>query len=765
MPSDRPHGQHDHMDRESYRTFLAAAGAGVCETDANGIYTYASDRYCELLGRSREQLIGKLTLTDVTHPDDRSKNLGFTDSTMRNGRPFGVEMRYLCPDDSVVWVLVYANWIGQSDDPSRRCVSVVVDISERKRAEQALRNSEARLAAIFAHAPVSLCELSVEGKFLRVNDELCKLVGRSREELLTMNAVDVTHPDDIAHTERSLARLIKTGVPASLDKRYLRSDGGIVFANSSISRLDDEHGRPEVILAVTVDLTERHKVEAALLKSEERYRTLFTSIDEGFCVMEVLFEGDVIDLRYLQANPAFEKQAGVGNVVGKRQRELVPDLEQYWFDINAQVALTGEPRRYVNEARRLNRWYDVYAFRIDAPEDHHVAAVFTDITDHVRKQAELTQADHRKNEFLAVLAHELRNPLAPIRSGLEILRMSHGKPKSKVSERLLELMDRQMQQMVRLVDDLLDVSRITQGKVRIQPTRATLQSIISNAIEGSRPLIDASCVSLIVSVPPAPVVVEADSARLAQVFSNLLNNAAKYTDPNGKVWLTAQANGKDVVVAVRDSGTGIPAEMLNSIFDAFTQVDNSMARSRGGLGVGLSLVRTLVELHGGSVAARSEGPGKGSEFVVRLPGIVNPEPISETRPTVEQDNGVGSHRILVVDDNADAAEALAMMLRMIGNDVQVAYSGREGLSLAGQIHPDLILLDLGMPELDGYEVARRLRSDPRGHSTVITALTGWGQEEDRQRSREAGIDHHLVKPVDLGALRTMLKSVPSHQRM
>lgn len=742
------------LDDPSCQAILAATGAGICQTNAQGLLVSVNDRFCELLDRSREELIGKRSISELIFPDDCHWIV--SDTGAPANEVYGLEIRYLRPDNSVVPAIVFANWTEDPRGATRRWVSASINIGERKRSEQALRRSEARLSAIFSNAPVGLSELSLDGQFKTVNNELCKMLGRSRSDLLSMNAADVTHPEDVSHTQASLAKLIETGAPAWIDKRYVRSDGGIVFATSSICRLDDEEGRPETILAVTVDLTERHRMESALLASEERYRTLFNSIDEGFCVMEVIFDDadKPIDYRYLQINPAFEKQAGISGVIGKRQGELVPHHEQFWADTLGRIAVTGESRRFVGEAHQLGRWFDVYAFRIDAPEDRHVAAVFNNITDHVHEKAELEQADRRKNEFMAVLAHELRNPLAAIRSGLQILRMSQGKRES--TEHLLELMERQMQQMVRLVDDLLDLSRITQGKVRIQPQRERLQRIIDNAIEGIRPLIIASGVLLHTKVPSEPVEVEADGARLAQVISNLLSNAAKYTDAGGDIFLSAETHDGEVVIKVKDTGTGIPANMLNSIFDAFTQVDNSLARSHGGLGLGLSLAQTLVQLHGGTITAHSEGPGHGSEFIVRLPDIARTGAPGPAPAAAKSDNALGSHRIVVVDDNADAAEALAMMLRMYGNDVEVALSGQQGLSLTEQFHPELLLLDLGMPELDGYEVARRIRSQPWGKSIVVAALTGWGQEEDRQRSRQAGFDHHLVKPVDLGALREML---------
>lgn len=1089
---------------EDYRALMTAAGAGVCETDDRHVFTYVNDRYCELIGRSREELIGKLTFPDLLSPDELPHT--HRNSSSETDQPLSMEKCYQRPDNSFVWLNIYTKQVANGTHLLPHYIAVCFNVSEPKeaeqvaqtneadktfllqlgdklrpifspievmdtasqmlgeylevnrvsygelsadgkvvtgrdyvrgvarlprrfyltenapdvleqllqnrtavatdilhepaltekqrqgwlelsvrahvsvplmkgghlvaalgvhhaeprlwteaeislieetaqrtwaaveqaRAEEALRSSEARLAAIFAHAAVGLSEITLDGRVLRVNDELCRLLGRSREQLLTMNPTDVTHPEDIPHTLSVLSELVQTGAPCSLDKRYVRPNGEVVYANSSLTRLDDEQGRPQVILVVTVDLTqrrsieaaleaelednkrlqeistqlipsgdvqglfeqlitaaaeivradcgvihlfdagknelkplatqtlneqqrkvcvaedvvsnpawaeakhlkkriivtdystdrrfvgshsareflrvgvragqstplvarsgrmvgmistywkevckpddrqlrlldilarqaadliERHQAEGALRQSEERYRTLFNSIDEGFCVMQMIFApgNKPVDFRFLEVNPAFKKQAGMQDVVGKYMRELVPGHEQHWFDAFGHVALTGKSQRFINEARQLGRWYDVYAFRFGDCEKRHVAALFSDVTDRIQAEAELKQADRRKNEFLAMLAHELRNPLAPLRAGLDVLRMSGGK--RKTSERILELMDRQMQQMVRLVDDLLDWSRITQGKVYIHRERICLQSIVENAVDSSRPIIDASGVTLHIFIPSEPVEVNADSARLAQVLSNLLNNAAKFTDVGGKMWLEAEVHDKDVLLKVCDTGTGIPPDMLNSIFDAFTQADNTLARSRGGLGVGLSLVKTLVELHGGTVSAHSEGLGKGSEFVIHLPDIAYSREENILAPPKKQMRTISPHKVLVVDDNIDAADALATMLRLNGDEVEVAHSGPEGLSLAEQLQPHLVLLDLGMPELDGYEVARRIRAQPWGQSIVISALTGWGQNEDRQRSRDAGFDYHLVKPVDLNILRSVLETLPAH---
>jgi CheY-like chemotaxis protein len=312
---------------------------------------------------------------------------------------------------------------------------------------------------------------------------------------------------------------------------------------------------------------------------------------------------------------------------------------------------------------------------------------------------------------------------------------------------------------VRLVDDLMEVSRITRGKIELRKERVEVAPVLRGAVETSRPLIDAGGHQLVLSLAEEPLAVEGDPMRLTQVIANLLNNAAKYTDASGTIWLSARRDGAEVVVSVRDSGTGIPPDMLPHVFGLFTQVERSTGRAQGGLGIGLTLVKTLVEMHGGSVAARSEGLGKGSEFIVRLPLATGPRPAEASRSTKERAAGLDSRRILVVDDNRDAAESLGVLLEMLGAQVRVAYSGADALETLATYDPTVVLLDIGMPGMDGHEVARRIRAQPRFRDVTLIALTGWGQEEDYRRSRTVGFDHHLIKPADVDALQTLLDSL------
>jgi PAS domain S-box-containing protein len=494
--------------------------------------------------------------------------------------------------------------------------------------------------------------------------------------------------------------------------------------------------------------------------SGRRYEAVIEAIDEGFCVVEVdvSAQGRGRDYRFLEVNPAFERLTGIPDAVGRSMREIAPAHEQHWYDRYAEVALTGESTRFEREAQALagGRWFDVFAFRVDDPSDHHVAILFSDVTqrkeidrrlrENERRLADaaaaLRDADRRKDNFLATLAHELRNPLAPIRNGIEVLRMVAA-PNAAL-DRTTQMMARQMKHLVRLVDDLLDVSRITRGKIELRRERIAINQVVGLALECCETLFAPHGHSLSVSLSPEPIFVRADSDRLRQVFANLLSNAAKFTPPGGKVWVTVKRSGDFALVSVRDTGVGIPAERLSQVFEMFTQVECRHAND--GLGIGLALAKELVLLHGGSIEARSPGPGKGSEFIVCLP-VADVAHVEGARPDKEPTRVTASKRVLVVDDNTDAAESLAEVLRLHGHEVQTAGGGAEAVAIAARELPDVIFMDIGMPGTDGLAAARLIREQPGGTAIRIVALTGWDQASDREHTRAAGIEEHLVKPV------------------
>ena len=389
-----------------------------------------------------------------------------------------------------------------------------------------------------------------------------------------------------------------------------------------------------------------------------------------------------------------------------------------------------------------------------------MTGVHLDITKRKKAEEALRESDRRKTEFLATLAHELRNPLAPIRNAAQVLHM-----KGAVTSELQwakDVIDRQILSMTRLIDDLMDVSRISRDKIELRRERLELAEVIRDAVESSRPLIEQLGHKLTVRLPPQPILLIADLTRLAQVFLNLLTNAAKFSDKGSRIDLTAERQGSDVVVAVKDNGIGIPAANLASIFEMFSQVEGTTSRSYGGMGIGLYLVKRLVEMHDGHVEVKSDGPNKGSEFLVRLPIVLEQAPAQKT---CDEDADfampTSKLRILVVDDNRDAASSLTTLLAYTGCTVCMAHDGENAVEMAGRYRPDVVLLDIGLPKLNGYDTARAIRQEPWGQNMVLIAVTGWGNDEDRRKSGEAGFDRHLVKPVDPQSLMRLLSELHS----
>ncbi|MFO0951605.1 MAG: ATP-binding protein [Isosphaeraceae bacterium] len=387
----------------------------------------------------------------------------------------------------------------------------------------------------------------------------------------------------------------------------------------------------------------------------------------------------------------------------------------------------------------------------------HIASV---AVENARLNEELRQEDRRKDEYLALLAHELRNPLAPLANGLQIMRLMSGDARAVAQAR--GMMERQLAHMVRLIDDLLDISRITRGKLELRREPTLLADVVAAAVETARPLVEAAGHELTVTLPAEPVTLDADPMRLAQVISNLLSNSAKYTPRGGRVRLAAGREGNEVVVSVRDTGVGIPPEALPGIFDMFSQVDRSMERTTGGLGMGLALVKGLTEMHGGTVEASSPGPGQGSTFNVRLPVAAAPTPGHPRHDTPPAPRA--AKRVLVVDDSRDSALSMAKVLGLLGSETRTAHDGVEAVEAAQEFRPDVILMDVGMPRLNGLDATRRIRQQPGGRDVTIVALTGWGQEGDRARSSEAGCDGHLVKPVSLPDLQKLLAELANSPR-
>lgn len=416
-----------------------------------------------------------------------------------------------------------------------------------------------------------------------------------------------------------------------------------------------------------------------------------------------------------------------------------------------------ETVRVARDGRKIDISLTISPIRDSSGRIVGASKVARDITDRRHAEAARVEADQRKDQFIALLAHELRNPLAPLRNGLQVIKLAGHDPNAVAQAG--EMMDRQLEHMVRLIDDLLDISRITQNKMELRRAAVLLTDVISSAVETVRPAIEKAGHQFTVSLPKEEIVLDADLTRLAQVFGNLLTNSTKFTSSGGQIWLTAERQGNEAVVSVKDTGIGIPTESLPNIFDMFSQVGRSVDPSAGGLGIGLALVKALVEMHGGTVRAESEGPGKGTIFTVRIPALAT------ATDTPEASVGGGTpatgtrQRVLVADDSQDSAISMGMLLKLLGNDVRVAHDGAEAVAIAETFRPEVILMDLGMPELNGYEATQRIRQESWGKGIIIIALSGWGQDRDRVRSRDAGCDGHLVKPVTLPDLENLLKEL------
>jgi len=615
----------------------------------------------------------------------------------------------------------------------------------RRRAEA----SEEKFRRFMENAPAAVFIKDDAGRYVYMNAAAQGVVGvpdwqgKTDDELLPPAAAREVRLHD--------ARMREAQAPGEFDLKI----GERQFHSTKFS-LRDAGGRL-LIGAVSMDVTEQARAAEELRRQREELRLVTDTMPAGVVRVSA-------DLHYVWVNRVFASWVGKtpDEIIGRPVGEVIGDDD--WRDLRplAERALRGERVEYERLARFAagERWiYSVMEpTRDPGGAPNGLVAVVSDIHDRKLMEETLRQAERRKDEFLATLAHELRNPLAPIRNAVAILGKKDALDPELSWSR--EVIERQVDQMSRLIDDLLDIARIAGGKLLVRKERLPLERAIDMALETSRPYINAAGHSLSVLLPSERVTVDADPARLAQVFSNLLNNAARYTERHGEIALTAEVDRDEVVVSVQDNGIGFRPEVAERLFEPFSQLTRSNERSHGGLGIGLSLVHGIVALHGGSVEARSRGPGQGAEFVVRLPLPKYTDPVREAKPAAQAkpQTPIAGVKVLVADDNRDAADSLQRILSLYGYEVEVAYDGTAAIRLDGAFHPKVAVLDIGMPGANGFEVARCIR-ESRGESVTLIALTGWGQEGDRRRAMEAGFDYHLTKPVDPGALNDLLVEV------
>jgi PAS domain S-box-containing protein len=679
-----------------------------------------------------------------------------------------------------------------------------LDITERRRAEQALqqaqavRTSEDHFRSIFHHMVAGVAQTDDDGRFIWVNERFCDLVGRSAEQLYAMRLPDIVHAADI-ESNRQRFRTLADGAAESFiaELRYVRPDGTGVWVSNGVSTM--QTGSDRRYVSIALDIGARMHAEATLLKQSEKLRLLweaaavllsqddprqmldgiFAKIAPQFgidCYLNFMVDNSGSALQLVAAtgidDVTYHRLARVdfgstisGWVALHRERYIATSMQESDAERD-QLMRTLGVRAYVCSPLMVeDRLLGTLAFAsrtrdsFDDEELEFLDTVTYYVTlayDRWRLLEKMRENDRRKDEFLATLAHELRNPLAPLRNGLQIMRMS-----SDVSaiDGAKNMMERQLVQMVRLVDELLDLSRINLGKVQLHRERVELATVLQNALEVSRSAIDQAQQELVISIPAEPIFIEADITRLGQVFINLLNNASKYSAPGGRIDLIATCVDGEVMVVVKDNGIGIPAAHLPHVFEMFTHVQHRLEKSNSGLGIGLSIVKRLVEMHGGRVEVHSAGSGFGSEFIVRLRVLMTLASDHKPAQKVEHPALPSTRRkILVADDNVDAAASLAMLLELMGNEVAVAHDGQQACDIAPVFQPAIVILDIGMPKLNGYAACRLMRSQPWSANAIIIALTGWGQLEDKLRSEEAGFDRHLVKPIDPIVLGQLLST-------
>jgi PAS domain S-box-containing protein len=761
---------------EFHEAVTANMGEGLYAVDTQGRVTYVNPAAEALFGWTSAELLGR-KMHDVTHykhPDGRpfpaEECAGLR--VLRDGTPLREYDDVFIRKDGSFFPVVYSSAPLVTEGRTVGLVVVFRDVTERKRAEEA----QARLAAIVESSQDAIVGKTLDGVILSWNAGAERVFGYAPHEVIGRSIRLLIPPERQDEEEEILARIRRGESLEHYETVRVAKDGRRLDISLTVSPVRDRAGHVIGASKIARDISQRKEAENALRESEERYRRAAAEAAEAaaanakfraFFEQGTNFAGVLaLDGRVVEPNRLCLDFCGFtrDEVLGK------PFWECGWWNRSATLmdmvraaclqAAGGRPFRTETPyflAGGAERVVDLILAPVtdEAGRVLFVAATGTDVTDRRRMEDALREQDRRKDEFLALLAHELRNPLAPLRNGLQVLRLAEGDAGAVAQTRAM--MERQLGHMVRLIDDLLDISRINRNKMELRRSRVLLADVVSSAVETARPLIETAGHELTLTLPPDPVYLDADLTRLAQVLSNLLTNSAKYTPPGGHIRLAAERCGEDVVVSVRDNGIGIPAESLGNIFDMFSQVDRSIERSTGGLGIGLALVKGLVEMHGGAVAAESAGLGQGSTFTVRLPALKNdPERRSEdASPGGPSANGPG-RPILVVDDNRDGAASMAMMLRLMGNPVRVAHDGVEAVQVAEAFRPQVILMDVGMPRLNGYEATRRIREQPWGEGMIIIALTGWGQEGDRVQSKEAGCDGHLVKPVNLPDLETLL---------
>ncbi len=758
---------------EWLQTTLASIGDAVIATDERGRVQFINPVAGRLTGWTQAQAAGRLLEEVFAIINEETRRQVETPVTrvLREGAVVGLANHtvLVAADGTERAIEDSAAPIKDAGGRIRGVVLVFRDATGRRAAERALRASEEHLRLIVESAQdYAIFTMDLDGTVVTWNSGARHLTGYEEAEVVGRGVEALYIPEDIERgVPEQERRKARDQGRAENERWHVRKDGSRFWASGLLMPMR-EGNRTVGYLKIMRDTTEEKRVEQELEVSRERLDLVVNSSEVGLWYCDLPFDK-------LVWNPKCKEHFGLppdAEVTIETFYDCIhpDDREATRAAIERSIRgrtdydvefRTVDPQGRVRWVRSIGRaFYDLAGtpLRFDG--------ITVDVTQRIQQEEALKEADRRKDEFLATLAHELRNPLAPIRNALHLMRGPAANGDGHEAERAMA--ERQVVHLARLVDDLMDVARISQGKIDLRKEVLDLAAVVGRAVESARTAIDERGHHLTVELPEGSIRLEADPTRLEQVLWNLLNNAAKYTEPGGQIRLAVESGEGEVAIRVWDTGIGIAPEMLPEVFEMFAQVDHRSARTQGGLGIGLGLVKTLVGMHGGTITAHSAGPGTGSEFVVRLPALpaTSPQgaPSGQDRPG-EAGTALPCRRILVVDDNADAAHSLAKVLsRLYGQEVRVAHEGHEALEAAQSFRPEVVLLDIGMPGMDGYEVARRLRDLPECEGTLLVALTGWGQEQDRVRSQDAGFDHHLVKPVDPEMLRGLLAEPSSLSR-
>ncbi|MGJ7917870.1 PAS domain S-box protein [Massilia sp. LXY-6] len=737
---------------ERFRSLVEGFGQAVWETDQDAKLVVPSPSWCAYTGQREAASLGKGWL-DAVHPDDREYVQREWRAALAMRRAINMEYRVHVAMGGWRWTNARAAPLFNPDGSLCKWFGMNIDIDERRRTQAALAESERRYRMLFEAMDegflMATVQFDANGRavglaYLEANPAAVRMISI---HYVGPGQLKVRPEHEPCWLE-ACAQVARTGANT---RSQCFADALSSWFDFFVYPVGGDAGAPRVAILFR-DITVRKRAEDALRESEARFRALA----DASPALIYQFDPDG-SLMYLnQRGPHDDGPAA--ETGGWRAIVQPDDMHAYLREVCDGIRERAAYNQRIRVAARDGswRWFESHAAPWYSGEGEHrgYVGISLDITGAVQAEEALREADRRKDEFLATLAHELRNPLAPISNAVQLMRRPDGR---RQADRVVEMVGRQVRQIVTLVDDLMEVSRITRGKIDLRLERVPIAEIVHSAVETSQLAIERAGHQLALALPEEPLVLLADRVRLTQVFANLLNNAAKYTDAGGRIWVDVWREGGQVLASVRDTGIGIPPEALGRVFDMFAQAHRAVGRGQGGLGIGLTMVRSLVEMHHGTVEARSGGSGQGSEFLVRLPLAPQDEAMERPGMTQARPNApFAGQRVLVVDDNRDAADTLGLLLEADGAEVRVVYDGRAALAMAEAFLPSSVLLDIGMPGMDGYEVARRLRQDERFASMRIIALTGWGQDSDRRQTRNRGFTYHLTKPVSLEELHKIL---------